>query len=419
MQTPSEERLVALLDQWSLQWTWRGRQRAIGAGAYERYCTLGLYAFGGNAPNVSKASSMKEACIAVNRFMRHRFPHGTWTSIAVLLNPRIGLHRDMQNMVGKLNHAITLGTFNGGRVWIEDNEGTSIETTTKNGKVRELKGTWIDIHGRVLERVPAGTGKVRPVRVAPVAEPLAEKKKQLPKGASLQQVQKMLRFLRGTTPFPELRLGLCNASMRSLAAWSRWTRRSCNCGLRADEPDAAEDIAEEEPAAEEPEDLVDEDLVEDLEEESPEEDAVVEPDAQQVEKMRVLGQPGFDIEIQGAVATVLGDEHEIYQDGRKCGEPAEVTMVPKMVYDRRGGQAFDVHGQIAAVRRVVLRTPAPEKLLGFPCWAFGDKDFLVVSDFEALLTAEPLPFQKIKRVETTGEQGELALGFVHGIVVEA
>ena len=150
MQTPSEERLVALLDQWSLQWTWRGRQRAIGAGAYERYCTLGLYAFGGNAPNVSKASSMKEACIAVNRFMRQRFPHGTWTSIAVLLNPRIGLHRDMQNMVGKLNHAVTLGTFNGGRVWIEDDEGTSIETTTKNGKVRELKGTWIDIHDRPM-----------------------------------------------------------------------------------------------------------------------------------------------------------------------------------------------------------------------------------------------------------------------------
>ena len=139
-----------MLDQWSLQWTWRGRQRAIGAGAYERYCTLGLYAFGGNAPNVSKASSMKEACIAVNRFMRHRFPHGTWTSIAVLLNPRIGLHRDMQNMVGKLNHAFTLGTFNGGRVWIEDEEGTSIETTTKNGKVRELKGTWIDIHDKPM-----------------------------------------------------------------------------------------------------------------------------------------------------------------------------------------------------------------------------------------------------------------------------
>ena len=56
----------------------------------------------------------------------------------------------MQNMVGKLNHAITLGTFNGGRVWIEDEEGTSIETTSKNGKVRELKGTWINIHDKPM-----------------------------------------------------------------------------------------------------------------------------------------------------------------------------------------------------------------------------------------------------------------------------
>ena len=29
MQTPSEERLVALLDQWSLQWTWRGEPREV------------------------------------------------------------------------------------------------------------------------------------------------------------------------------------------------------------------------------------------------------------------------------------------------------------------------------------------------------------------------------------------------------
>ena len=148
MQAPSEEHLVALLDQWSPQWKWRGRQRAIGAGAYERYCTLGLYAFGGNAPNVFKASSMKEACMAINHFMRHRFPNGTWTSIAVLLNPRIGLHRDMQNMVGKLNHAIALGSFSGGRVWIEDDEGTSMEKLSKNGKVRELKGSWVDIHDK-------------------------------------------------------------------------------------------------------------------------------------------------------------------------------------------------------------------------------------------------------------------------------
>ena len=105
---------------------------------------------GGNAPNVSKASSMKEACTAINHFMRHRFPNGTWTSIAVLLNPRIGLHRDMQNMVGELNHAITLGNFIGGRVWIEDDEGTSIEKLSKNGKVRKLKGSWFEIHDQPM-----------------------------------------------------------------------------------------------------------------------------------------------------------------------------------------------------------------------------------------------------------------------------
>ena len=140
-QTPSEEHVDFLLGAWSPQWTWRGRQRAIGTRAFDRYCTLGLFAYGGNAPSVSKASSMKEACIAVNRFMRHRFPNGTWTSIAVLLNPRIGLHRDMQNMVGKLNHALTLGNFTGGKVWIEDAAGTSIEKLSKNNKIYELKGS--------------------------------------------------------------------------------------------------------------------------------------------------------------------------------------------------------------------------------------------------------------------------------------
>ena len=88
-----------------------------------------------------KASSMKVACVAINRFSRHRYPNGTWTSIEVLLNPRIGLRRDMQNMVGKRNHAVT-----GGRVWIEGDARTSIEKLSKNDKVRELKGSWLDIH---------------------------------------------------------------------------------------------------------------------------------------------------------------------------------------------------------------------------------------------------------------------------------
>ena len=93
---------------------------------------------------------MKEKSVAVNRFMRQPFPNGTWTSIAVLLNPRIELHRDMQNMVVKPNHALTLGNFPGGKVWIEDDAGTSIEKISKNNKIYELKGSWIDIHDKPM-----------------------------------------------------------------------------------------------------------------------------------------------------------------------------------------------------------------------------------------------------------------------------
>ena len=76
------------------------------SGSYEIYCTLGLHADGGNAPGMSKASAAKEACIALNHFLRDRIPDGKWTSLAVILNPRIGLHRDMGNMIGmpKLCH---------------------------------------------------------------------------------------------------------------------------------------------------------------------------------------------------------------------------------------------------------------------------------------------------------------------------
>ena len=92
---PSEANLVRLLD--LADWKRRGRTRAVGPGAYERYATLGLFGHGG-VVGVSNATGLREACAAVNGFLRSRFPSGTWTSIAVLFNPRMGLHhRDIQN----------------------------------------------------------------------------------------------------------------------------------------------------------------------------------------------------------------------------------------------------------------------------------------------------------------------------------
>ena len=56
---------------------------------------------------MSKASTMKEACVAVNHFLQDRFPDGNWTSLAVILNPHTGLHRDMGNMIGMCEHLLT------------------------------------------------------------------------------------------------------------------------------------------------------------------------------------------------------------------------------------------------------------------------------------------------------------------------
>ena len=66
----------------------RERSQAIGTGACERMARLEciLTADHGCLQNFG------------NHFLRSRFPSGAWTSIAILLNPRVALHRDLCNM---------------------------------------------------------------------------------------------------------------------------------------------------------------------------------------------------------------------------------------------------------------------------------------------------------------------------------
>ena len=59
----------------------------------------------GGIIGISKASGQREACAAINAFLKDKFANRTWTSIAVLRNPKIGLHRDVCNLAGHLNHA--------------------------------------------------------------------------------------------------------------------------------------------------------------------------------------------------------------------------------------------------------------------------------------------------------------------------
>ena len=128
------------------------RTRVVGPGAFEKYCTLGFFGHGGVC-GVSNATAKRTACNAVNHFLKNRFPNSTWTSIAVLFNPRMGLHRDIQNMPGHLNHALALGDYTGGRVWIEDDEGDF--TTRLAGKKgeKELRGRWLDVSFNALAAI--------------------------------------------------------------------------------------------------------------------------------------------------------------------------------------------------------------------------------------------------------------------------
>ena len=57
---PTEANLVHLLDEWPTKWKHKGRTRAVGPGAYEKYCTLGLYAHGGIS-GISRASNDESA----------------------------------------------------------------------------------------------------------------------------------------------------------------------------------------------------------------------------------------------------------------------------------------------------------------------------------------------------------------------
>ena len=60
------------------------------------------------------------------------------------------LHRDILNMKGHANHAITLGNFMEGCVWVEDKNGqTTALLQTKSGQ-KLLWGTRIDMHDKTF-----------------------------------------------------------------------------------------------------------------------------------------------------------------------------------------------------------------------------------------------------------------------------
>ena len=65
-------------------------------------------------------------------------------------------------MIGKPNHAIALGSFTGGRIWAEDDDGTSPEVRVTKRSTQQLWGSWIDMHDKPVSFNARRFHKVEP-----------------------------------------------------------------------------------------------------------------------------------------------------------------------------------------------------------------------------------------------------------------
>ena len=126
---PSEANLARLLDLWSADWKHRGRTFRARRGGRGLQCH-------GPAGGLRSRQRLSPQPLSEAHLDVHRRA----------LQPRMGLHRDIQNMPGHLNHALALGDYTGGRVWIEDHEGDSTAWLADKKRERELRGRWLDMH---------------------------------------------------------------------------------------------------------------------------------------------------------------------------------------------------------------------------------------------------------------------------------
>ena len=67
--------------------------------------------------------ALPEVCKQLNTFLQHLFPGETWNTLCVAHNILTSPHRDSANSANSFNLSISLGTFTGGSLWIESDQG--------------------------------------------------------------------------------------------------------------------------------------------------------------------------------------------------------------------------------------------------------------------------------------------------------
>ena len=127
----------------------RGRVRVVGLGAYDVLHIASVRPWRHHW-HFLRIKTTTRRMRGRQAFLRIRFPGKTWTSIAVLGNLHVGLHHDGCNFVDHTNHAIILGSFQGGRVWVEDESGTSCDEVRQKNKMQTITGTWHNLQDKRL-----------------------------------------------------------------------------------------------------------------------------------------------------------------------------------------------------------------------------------------------------------------------------
>ena len=124
------------------------------------YYTFGLFSHGG-VFGMTRLSHEKPLLLRYfNGFMTHHGALGARTSITINFGAHLAYHRDSNNL--GVNSTIALGSFSGGRLWIEDPLGEVHRQVRpglwKRGKLHSIKGKMVTFNPRAIHGPEPWTG---------------------------------------------------------------------------------------------------------------------------------------------------------------------------------------------------------------------------------------------------------------------
>eukprot|EP00439_Symbiodinium_sp_Y106_P015157 s5414_g2.t1 len=124
----------------------------------------GAFVYGGKAGLRNNVQNYPYTSKFLAAFARRHIQGQSFSALGITRNAQLGMHRDVHNYWGSLNHVIPLTSFEGGDVWVQDDEVAEercVRKTLPNGK--EVKGKIMELQkGRATSFSPRVWHEVQP-----------------------------------------------------------------------------------------------------------------------------------------------------------------------------------------------------------------------------------------------------------------